>query len=126
MEEERETQEGQEENIPKFRGLYRYVHISVKALDCIIVACVIVIILATVMGLQHPGYVVSFDSRGGTDVASVECEYGELVEVAEPPTREGYTFEGWYRDPSCAEPWNLETDQVSADMTLYANWSKNP
>lgn len=121
-----EDKEVQEESVPKFRGLYRHVHISVKALDCIIVACIVVIILATVMGLQNPGYVVSFDSRGGTDVASVKCEYGELVEVAEPPAREGYTFEGWYLDPSCMEPWNLESDQVTAAITLYAKWMKNP
>ena len=30
----------QEENVPKFRGLYRHVKISVKALDMIIVACI--------------------------------------------------------------------------------------
>ena len=40
-----------EENIPKFRGLYRYVKIPVKALDCIIVACIAVIII--VVALEH-------------------------------------------------------------------------
>ncbi len=119
-------EEEKEENLPKFRGLYRHVHISVKALDCIIVACVVVIILATVMGLQNNGYVVTFDSRGGTDVASVKCDYGALVETQQQPTREGYTFEGWYRDPSYSEKWNMQTDQVTDSMTLYANWIPNP
>ena len=34
-----------EENVPKFRGLYRHVKISVKALDWIIVACIAVILV---------------------------------------------------------------------------------
>ena len=120
-----EEKDPKEENVPKFRGLYRYVHISVKALDCIIIACIAVIILATVLGMQDPGFLVSFDSRGGTDVEAVKYDYGDLVEVPEPPTREGYTFAGWYLDPGCTVQWNLETDQVEKEMTLYACWDQN-
>ena len=46
----------QEENIPKFRGLYRYVKISVKALDIIIVSCIAVIIITVAVNLLNPGY----------------------------------------------------------------------
>ena len=115
----------EEDKTPKFRGLYRYVHISVKALDRIIIACVAVIIVATIVGLQDPGYSVTFDSRGGTDVAAVKCDYGALLPEPEPPTREGYTFGGWFLDPGCDKPWNLETDQITGEMTLYACWIPN-
>ncbi len=112
----------QEENVPKFRGLYRHVKISVKALDIIIAVCIAVIIITTALSLLNPGYVVNFDSQGGTTVESGKYQYGDLLTGVETPTREGYTFGGWFRDSGCTLPWNLETDTVSEGMTLYALW----
>ena len=64
----------QEKNIPKFRGLYRYVNISVKALDRIIIVCVAVILIVTFMALRNPGFTVTFDSRGGSDVSATKYQ----------------------------------------------------
>ena len=113
-----------EKEIPKFRGLYRYVKISVKALDWIIVACIAVILIVFIYEMHDPGFTVTFDSRGGTDVPSQSQLYGETLEIPEPPTREGYTFTGWYTDHSCTVPWNLEKDIIEIDLTLYAGWEK--
>ena len=113
-----------EENVPKFRGLYRHVKISVKTLDLIIVACIVVIAIVVVLELGSPGITITFDPRGGTDVASQDQAYGELLEVPQPPTREGYVFTGWYVDYACDELWDVENDTIEADMTLYAGWEK--
>ena len=113
-----------EENVPKFRGLYRHVKISVNALNWIIIACVLVILVVFAIEMRSPGFTVTFDSKGGTDVASQNAMYGQTLELPEPPTREGYTFTGWYKDFGCYEPWNVETDTVETDMTLYAGWEK--
>ena len=124
MEESREISP-EEENIPKFRGLYRYVKISVKALDIIIVACIAVIALVFIIEMANPGLKITFDSNGGTDVPSQKQAYGELLEVPENPSREGYTFTGWYRDEACDIQWNVETDTIESDTNLYAGWQKN-
>ena len=58
----------EQENTPKFRGLYRYVKISVKALDWIIVACIAVILIVFALEMRSLGFTVTFDSRGGSDV----------------------------------------------------------
>ena len=50
--------------------------------------------------------------------------YGQLLDIPEPPTREGYTFTGWYEDPTCFNLWDMENDTVESDMTLYAGWEK--
>ena len=113
-----------QENIPKFRGLYRYVKISVKALDWIIVACIAVILIVVALEMRNPGFTITFDSRGGTDVPAQNQMYGELLELPEPPTREGYRFTGWYTDHTRSEKWNAEEDTVETDMTLYAGWEK--
>ena len=122
---ENKSTEVQQEQVPQFRGLYRHVHISVKALDCIIVVCIAVIILFTIIGLQNPGFAVTFDSQGGTDVQFVDgIPYEETVPEPEAPTREGYRFTGWYLEPGCHTLWDMENDPVYQDMTLYAGWEK--
>ena len=118
---------GQQEQTPQFRGLYRYVKISVKSLDRIILVCIAVILIVVALELRDPGFTVTFDSRGGTDVPSQDQMYGQLLTVPEPPTREGYRFTGWYQDPACDDLWVLEQDIIEADMTLYAGWeAKEP
>ena len=74
--------------------------------------------------LRNPGFTITFDSKGGTDVAAQNQMYGELLEVPEPPTREGYNFTGWYTDSTCDVLWQVDTDTIQTDMTLYAGWQK--
>ena len=124
MEENNKKPELQEEQIPKFRGLYRNVNISVKALDYIIVACIAVILVVVALELRDPGFTITFDSRGGTDVEAVNQMYGELLEEPESPSREGYLFTGWYTDSGCYDLWDVENDTIQSDMTLYAGWQK--
>ena len=115
----------EEENVPKFRGLYRYVKIPVKALDWIIGICIAVIVIVVVFEMVNPGLKVTFDSNGGTDVPVQKQMYGELLEEPEDPVREGYTFTGWYKDPACDDLWDVETDTIESDTNLYAGWEKN-
>ena len=117
-------EERSQEQTPAFRGLYRHVKISVKALDRIILACVAVILLVVALELRNPGFTITFDSKGGTDVPSQQQMYGELLTVPQDPTREGYTFTGWYTDSACQECWDVEQWIIQSDMTLYAGWQK--
>lgn len=40
------------------------------------------------------------------------------------PTRDGYTFAGWYKDIGHTVAWINGQDTVSRDITLYAKWIK--
>ena len=122
--EENRTNTPAEQETPKFRGLYRHVKISVKALDWIIGICIAVILIVVAFEMQSPGFTVTFDSKGGTDVPSQNQMYGELLKLPEPPTREGYRFTGWYTDSTCEILWNVEARTIETDMTLYAGWEK--
>ena len=124
MEETSNTPESQQEKVPPFRGLYRHVNISVKSLDRIIIVCIVVILLVVALEMRNPGFTITFDSKGGTDVPAQNQMYGELLEVPEPPTREGYEFSGWYTDSACMILWNVEERIIESDMTLYAGWEK--
>ena len=67
-------------------------------------------------------YVVTFDSDGGSHVASVEVEEGTLVTMPEQPTKEGYTFLGWYKDN---DKWDFSHYVVTGNITLKASWQIN-
>ena len=123
MEDSLTPKENEEVKKPRqFRGLYEHVHISVRTLDIIIVSCIAIIVVLLMIDMRNPGFTVTFDSKGGTDVAAQNRMYGQLLEPPEPPTREGYRFIGWFRDTACDELWVLEVDKVQQDMTLYAGW----
>ena len=119
-----ETREdSQQPETPKFRDLYRYVNISVRTLDIIIISCILVIVVPLALDMRNPGFTITFNSKGGTDVPAHNQMYGELLELPDPPTREGYEFSGWYRDYACDDLWNVETDTIVEDLTLYAGWT---
>lgn len=112
---------------PRIRGLYDKVNISVKQLNIIIPVLALALIVCLVIGLCNRGYLVQFNSMGGSTVgedATHKYLYGELVDPVEDPTREGYIFTGWYSDEACTREWHLDTDTVSEPVTLYAGWEK--
>lgn len=67
-------------------------------------------------------YTVTFDSQGGSPVASATAAQGGKVTKPADPTREGYRFDGWYREAACENAWNFDAGTVTGDMTLYAGW----
>ena len=110
-----------------FKGIYKNVKISVKTLDFVIVGGILVMVLLVLFGIANNGYTVSFDSKGGTDVAAqTDLMYGDYVTEPEPPTREGYTFAGWYFDENYIYPFDFASVIVDGSTTLYARWEKNP
>lgn len=72
-----------------------------------------------------PGYTVAFDTRGGSTVPSAMTAQNKTMVAPANPERSGYTFAGWYKDADCTQAWVFSKDVVTADMTLYAKWTKN-
>ena len=66
---------------------------------------------------------VKFDARGGSSVNGQTPASGSTVSKPTDPTREGYTFAGWYTDEACTKAYDFSV-AVTADMTLYAKWIK--
>ncbi len=68
------------------------------------------------------GYTLTFDSNGGTDVSPIEYTVEQqVINQPENPTKEGYTFMGWYLDIDFID--SFEFDQaIHEDVTIYARW----
>lgn len=72
----------------------------------------------------NAGVKVSFSAGEGSKVDfQTTVANGSIAKPADP-TREGYTFAGWYTDEACTEAYDFSV-AVTADMTLYAKWIKN-
>ena len=71
-------------------------------------------------------YTVAFNVNiEGETMESLSIKDGELINEPTAPTKEGYTFGGWYRDEACQYRWNFATDKVTANTTLYPKWTLN-
>lgn len=73
------------------------------------------------------GYIVSFDSNGGTAVADKSLKWNDKVlEGVSAPTKAGYTFAGWkYADSAVSSDTkfsDLAADDKVSGITLVAEW----
>lgn len=62
---------------------------------------------------------VTFDAQGGTSVPSQIVKVGETATKPTDPTKDGFTFAGWYLGETA---YNFDTP-VTADITLVAHWT---
>lgn len=73
-------------------------------------------------------YVVAFDACGGiVGLPSMEVTYYDYYGELPTPTRNGYSFIGWYTEIDGGDKVTGSSDRVKiiADHTLYAHWEAN-
>lgn len=71
---------------------------------------------------------VTFDSNEGTAVDSQLVPVGDKVAKPADPTKEGYTFSGWFTDKGCTNAYDFDADVdgTQPEFTLYAGWKAAP
>ena len=65
-------------------------------------------------------YIVTFDSKGGSNVENQTIIEGLTVSIPKNPTKEGYVFDGWYLNNV---RYNFN-NPITSNITLSANWVK--
>lgn len=73
---------------------------------------------------------ITFEPNNEGDSSSQKVDWStdgaKLSDPTPEPTKEGYTFEGWYYDNNGVNTkWNFETDKARYTMTLTAQWEAN-
>ncbi|MDE7131260.1 MAG: leucine-rich repeat protein, partial [Lachnospiraceae bacterium] len=63
-----------------------------------------------------------FDPQGGSEVPAQAVTVNDVLIKPNDPVREHYIFGGWFRETTCENAWNFETDRVEKEITLYAKW----
>ena len=81
----------------------------------------------TVFGVwRELEYTLTWDANGGQTTTTTTQKYNEEIQPpATEPTREGYTFGGWYLDANCTTPL-ASGSKVYGDQTFYAKWTSEP
>ncbi|MCX6879799.1 MAG: InlB B-repeat-containing protein [Verrucomicrobia bacterium] len=67
-------------------------------------------------------YTVTFNSNGGSSVASQSVPTGGTATEPTPPTWLGHAFVGWYSNIGLTTAFSFST-AITADTTLYAKWT---
>ena len=68
-------------------------------------------------------FTVSFNTQGGSAVASVIVVRDGSVTKPADPTKEGFVFDGWYKDAACTIAWDFAADKITNTTTIYAKWT---
>lgn len=67
-------------------------------------------------------FTVTFDSQGADSIEPITAAYGSTITAPLSPIREGYEFQGWYKEAACTNIWNFSSSTVTTNITLYAKW----
>lgn len=72
-------------------------------------------------------YTVSFDMQGHLAQSNeITVTLNGTITAPKPPTDANCIFEGWYKESTCTNQWDFDTDRVTEDITLYAKWWSTP
>ena len=67
-------------------------------------------------------YTLSHDSNGGTQYKDERYVRNTVVQLDKVPTREGYTFTGWYADKELTQA--ITEIKMTSNKTVYAGWEE--
>ena len=97
---------------------YAYIKVSTDINTSVTAYCVVEV-------LPGQGYTVTLDANGGkVEPSALAVVYGQAVGTLPVPTREGYTFGGWYdKDGNRYDASSVYS--VKGDTTLTARWIEN-
>ena len=59
-------------------------------------------------------YTITFDTNGGSEIASITQDYGTKITAPADPTRKGYTFKGWDKE--------IPETMPAENITITARW----
>ncbi|MFI3176516.1 MAG: InlB B-repeat-containing protein [Eubacteriales bacterium] len=106
------------------KGIYGSKDVPIRLLDGFIAIVIVMILVLVVWFATRGGFVIAYDTNGGSEIASTKSEYGVLLEEPETPIKAGYTFQGWITsiDETIGTIWDFQVDVVEDEMTLYALW----
>ena len=110
---------------------------GLSTIQKIIIICVAVVVvtssvtLGCVFGIE-PTVTLDYGyNEGGRIIYYPKVESLETVRYSSysppRPSRDGYSFQGWYKDSALTKAWVNGSDKVKSDITLYAKWQEiNP
>lgn len=97
-----------------------FLSITVLSVAALTAASVFVIKKNTDSEKDLPVYTVTFDTKGGTEIAPVEVKEGKKISRPEDPLKTGFHVDNWLKNET---PWLFDENVVKEDMTLTVSWA---
>lgn len=84
----------------------------------LVIAIVMVLSIFTAVLVACNNLTITFDSNGGSEIESVK----ETVKTEPKPSKDGYTFVGWYETKDFSSEKVVFPYTTTKNVTLYAKW----
>ena len=68
-------------------------------------------------------YTLTYQTNGGSTVSATKHNSGATVNLTATPTKEGFTFDGWYSDAALTS--KITSIKMDGNKTVYAGWKEN-
>ena len=94
-----------------------------KLSSLLAVALCLCLLLPVLVGCQKNVLTVTFDSNGGSAVASQSVKRGKYAAAPEKPAKFGYVFDGW--QTADGTEWAFDKQAVKENVTLIAKWRES-
>lgn len=69
-------------------------------------------------------YTISIDTGIGDPIVQVVSE-GSKLDLPSDLKKDGYAFDGWFKDLQYSSPWDADNDKVNEDTKIYGKWNKS-
>lgn len=67
-------------------------------------------------------YTLTYNTNGGSSIAATKHNSGTTVSLTATPTKEGFTFDGWYSDAALTS--KITSIKMDGNKTVYAGWKE--
>lgn len=69
--------------------------------------------------MGNVSYMYNYEGAENEGYYWVDSYDNETIQFIPPePQREGYTFEGWYKEKECINKWDFEVDKTKEEIPL--------
>ena len=94
----------------------------VKALKYSLIIVIVIILIGggILFYLGKDGYLVTFNSNGGSVVTPIKTGLSKTIDKPDDPVKDGYEFVGWYLD---GEKFDFDME-ITENITLQAEYEK--
>ncbi|MDD3831112.1 MAG: InlB B-repeat-containing protein [Clostridia bacterium] len=94
-----------------------------KKIFLLLIIIVLIVLTVLMISLIEKGFRITFDYNyeGAPEPIIVYVKYHKALSLPSNPTRQGYTFTGWYTDTECTQMYDCDS-RIENDLILYAGW----
>ena len=72
--------------------------------------------------IANVSYLYNYDGAENDGYYWVDSYEESIIDFIPPePKREGYTFDGWYKESECANEWDFATDVTGKEIIMEVN-----